>query len=417
MSEKSYLKYLEQPEFREILQKARQLKSKVFSDILDGEGNQYVDLVQEGGGVLGIALVGYTYVLEEAGIRFSHLAGTSAGAINTLVMAGIGTIEKRKSEEILQALAAQNLFDFVDGDPVLKKLLQRVIDGTPLKKIKWSLLWNLRKIKSAILDHLGLNPGNQFETWLKTLLENSASGIKTIGELLELRQKDHFPASLHHRHGIALNYTEANMHIITADITTQTKVQFPKFAPLYWGENFREISPARMVRASMSVPFFFIPFEITGIPGAGGPATPLWHQLAGYKGTIPPAVKFVDGGMISNFPINVFHNQPGVLPNKPTFGVKLSVYREQFTNVDDIGSFIGSMVSTMRHDGDIEFLINNPDFNQLICYIDADKDFNWLNFNMPEEKKQKLFLLGAQKALDFLETFDWEAYKKIRVPV
>ncbi|HOI50592.1 MAG TPA: patatin-like phospholipase family protein, partial [Prolixibacteraceae bacterium] len=197
MSEKSYLQYLEQPEFREILQKARQLRSKVFSDILDGEGNQYVDLVQEGGGVLGIALVGYTYVLEEAGIRFFHLAGTSAGAINTLVMAGIGTIDKRKSEEILQALAAQNLFDFVDGDPVLKKLLQRVIDGTPLKKIKWSLLWNLRKLKSAILDHLGLNPGNQFETWLETLLENSAAGIKTIGELLELRQKEHFPASLH----------------------------------------------------------------------------------------------------------------------------------------------------------------------------------------------------------------------------
>jgi len=28
--------------------------------------NQYVDLVQEGGGVLGIALVGYTSILENA---------------------------------------------------------------------------------------------------------------------------------------------------------------------------------------------------------------------------------------------------------------------------------------------------------------------------------------------------------------
>lgn len=34
-------------------------KGKRYSDIEDSNGNQYVDLVQEGGGVLGIALVGY----------------------------------------------------------------------------------------------------------------------------------------------------------------------------------------------------------------------------------------------------------------------------------------------------------------------------------------------------------------------
>jgi NTE family protein len=50
----------------------------------------------------------------------------------------------------------------------------------------------------------------------------------------------------------------------------------------------------------------------------------------------------------------------------------------------------------------------------LICFIDADKDFNWLNFKMSEEQKKKLFLLGAQKGLDFLKNFDWESYKKLR---
>ena len=63
---------------------------KPYSDIVDAEGHQYVDLVQEGGGMLGIALVGYSYVLEQAGIRFFSLAGTSAGAINTLMLAAIG---------------------------------------------------------------------------------------------------------------------------------------------------------------------------------------------------------------------------------------------------------------------------------------------------------------------------------------
>ena len=62
-------------------------KGTRYSDIEDANGNQYVDLVQEGGGVLGVALVGYTYILEKAGIRFMSLAGTSAGAINTMMMA------------------------------------------------------------------------------------------------------------------------------------------------------------------------------------------------------------------------------------------------------------------------------------------------------------------------------------------
>ncbi len=69
------------PEIQKILARCQQLKhnNARFSDIEDAGGHQYVDLVQEGGGVLGIALVGYTYVLENAGIRFFSLAGTSAG--------------------------------------------------------------------------------------------------------------------------------------------------------------------------------------------------------------------------------------------------------------------------------------------------------------------------------------------------
>jgi NTE family protein len=78
---------------------------KRYSDVEDSNGNQYVDLVQEGGGVLGIALVGYTYVMEKAGIRFFSLAGTSAGAINTIMMAGMGKIQDVKSEKILELLS------------------------------------------------------------------------------------------------------------------------------------------------------------------------------------------------------------------------------------------------------------------------------------------------------------------------
>ena len=411
----TYEDFTGQPEFQEMLKEAEKLKGKVFSDIIDSEGRQYVDLVQEGGGVLGIALVGYTYILETAGIRFFNLAGTSAGAINTLVLAGIDSIEKSKSQQVLDVLARQDLFEFVDGDPVLKGIIQRVIDGTPIKKMWWKLLWNIKKIKKALFVNLGLNPGKAFEKWIEEVLKESPNQITTIGQLKEKRVKKHFPGGLKHRvSGDPLTDEMARIHIIAADVTTQTKVLFPEMGHLYWGDKMNEVSPAKMVRASMSVPFFFIPLEIGNLPGSGEPASDEWQQLANYHGHIPDKVKFVDGGMISNFPINVFHFKPGAIPRKPTFGVKLSSYRQECAEVDDFGSFAGAMISTMRHDADNEFLIQNPDFEKLICFIDADKDFNWLNFKMSDQKKKKLFLLGARKGLEFIQKFDWENYKKIR---
>ncbi len=410
----TYEDFVNQPEFQQMLQEAEGLKSKTFSDVLDDQGYQYVDLVQEGGGVLGIALVGYTYILETAGIRFFHLAGTSAGAINTLILAGIDSIEKAKSQTVLDVLAKQDLFEFVDGDPVLKSIMQKMIDGTPVRQMIWKLVRNFSKLKKALFIDLGLNPGNKFESWIEKVLKDSPNKIETVGDLIEKRGKKYFPQGLKHRiTGEPISDDYARIYIIAADVTTQTKVQFPKMATLYWGDAMWKQSPAKMVRASMSVPFFFIPFEIKNIPGAGEPANEQWMKYANFHGKIPEKVKFVDGGMISNFPINVFHSKGGI-PRKPTFGVKLSSYRQECARVDDFGGFTGSMVSTMRHDADNEFLIQNPDFDKLICFIDADKDFNWLNFKMTDEKKKKLFLLGAQKGLSFIKQFDWEKYKELR---
>ena len=69
------------------------------------------------------------------------------------------------------------------------------------------------------------------------------------------------------------------------------------------------------------------------------------------------------------------------------------------------------MISTMRQIYDYDFLLRNPDFSRLICIIDADKKFNWLNFNISREEQIGLFRLGATKAVKFLQKFDWEEYK------
>ena len=58
------------------------------------------------------------------------------------------------------------------------------------------------------------------------------------------------------------------------------------------------------VRASMSIPFFYAPLKLKDAAGEE-----CW---------------FVDGGMLSNFPIDVFDRTDGAPPRWPTFGIKLS---------------------------------------------------------------------------------------------
>lgn len=408
MSDLKISDFIEQPGMPDILARAETLKKsgKAFSDVTDSDGHQFVDLVQEGGGVLGIALVGYTYVLERTGIRFFSLAGTSAGAINTLMLASLGPIPDPKSSKILDLLVNKNLFDFVDGEPDVKSLIQGFIDGKPKWWLWLKALNNIKKIISLVNNKLGINPGIDFEGWIK---ENLAkNGIKTTRDLVQYRK---FIPALTCRDGRPTSDLVAKLVMITSDVTTQTKVQFPEMAPLYW-KDADNVPPARYLRASMSIPMFFYPVLAEDLP-TGPEAQARWESMVSYEGEIPPKVVFVDGGMLSNFPINVFHNSK-VIPRLPTFGVRLSSYRNEYNKTNNFLQFAGAMIGTMRHIFDFDFFLRHPDYKHIICSIDADSKYNWLDFNMPDDKKKSLFLLGASKAIEFLETFRWEDYKEIR---
>ncbi|MEP2773085.1 MAG: patatin-like phospholipase family protein [Fulvivirga sp.] len=393
------------PSIQESLARVAKLKGKQYSDITDAAGNQYVDLVQEGGGVLGIALVGYTYILEQAGIRFFSLAGTSAGAINTMMIAALGKVNEPKSEKILEILSEKNLFDLVDGHKAIKKLIQKVIKKE--SGLGWALAWNALRIYKTLTKKLGLNPGDNFTNWITA--ELGKANINSLKELENLRRQ--VPELLFN--GSPAENMNPRLAIITSDITTHTKVEFPKMASLYW-QNPDSINPALLVRASMSIPFFFEPFPIESVPNAGNENDPIWDQYARYYGTVPASVKFVDGGMLSNFPINVFHREDGGVPRMPTFGARLSAYRQSFSKTSTVFGMSGAMISTMRQIHDYDFLLKNPDYRKLICRIDADQQFNWLDFNLSEAQQVAMFELGAKKAVEFLEGFDWEGYKQIR---
>jgi len=386
----------------------RDCKNKEFSDIIDAQGNQYVDLVMEGGGMLGIALVGYTYVLEQAGIRFLGVGGTSAGSINALLVASLAEPGKPKGDKLLAELANKNFFDFVDGDSDARDLIESWVDGAGSVK----LAFKAAQVIDNLQNDLGLNPGDAFTEWLHQLLEKEGitdfasltKRMQTVPDGIKLRSGEPFDKPVEQLFRLA---------IIAADVTTETKVEFPRMAELYWTD-VNKINPALFVRASMSIPYFFQPMKVKRIP-KGPEAEKRWEELAGYRiveeGRLPSEVLFIDGGIMSNFPIDVFHNTTKV-PSAPTFGVKLELDK-RLKNVDGPLQLLGTIFNAARHTLDYDFIHRNPDYNKLVTWIPA-KGFNWLDFNMSDENKVRLFLEGANCAANFLSTFKWDEYKTLR---
>jgi NTE family protein len=384
--------------------KKDKVDQRLFSDLLDSSGNQYVELVQEGGGVLGVALIGYTYVMEQMGIRFFSLAGTSAGSINAMLLAGQGDVSKPKSDRVIEVLANTNLYDFVDGDSDSKDFIKALVEKA--KRVK--LIWKGWQVLDEIFDDLGLNPGDAFLDWLTKFL--NSNGITTLADLKNNFMK--LPPDLMIRPGIAktLDGLKPRIAIITADLTTETKVEFPAMANLYWANPEIE-NPALYVRASMSIPYFFSPLRIPNIP-QGPEVQQNWEDTVSFMGIPPQEAVFVDGGILSNFPIDVFHKWNSV-PRMPTFGIRLGDDRNKANVITNPTNLFGAMFNSLRHLHDYDFILKNPDFRLLIEKIDIG-DHDWLNFGITDEAKLDLFKRGAQAAERFLRTFDWANYKVVR---
>jgi NTE family protein len=407
------------------------------SDIVDSPTDgqpphQYVDLVMEGGGMLGIALVGCVYALEQAGIRFLRLGGTSAGSINALLMAAAGPRQEASTTWIIEQLANKNFYDFVDGDADAKAFTNDLLQptdsqqhgiGTWLHGLrgKAKMFRDALQVVDNMRDDKGLHHGDAFRQWLQMLLNQK--GINSISKLVALRRQLP-PQGLLRRPDPLYGRPEAAAYnpddlgriaIVAADITTQTKVIFPEMAPLYWRE-WKTVHPADMVRASMSVPLFFEPYTLSSLPGGGSsdssnPYVAAWNAL-GYTGEIPESVLFVDGGIMSNFPIDLFHDNTQV-PAAPTFGIKLGVDRAAKRNTDSLPKYLGAIFDAARTQYDFDFIHRNSDYRHLVHCLNVD-GFNWLDFRMPDTEKLELFAVGVRGAVEFLLNFDWKGYKKLR---
>jgi NTE family protein len=484
----------------------KNISTKEFSDILDAEGNQYIEFVQEGGGVWGSALVGYLYALEIFGIRFLKVAGTSAGAINTILIAACKTKEEAKSEVIKDILFNWDFSDFMDGKSYVKTTIHAMLNNKNFFRInliigivltvalislpfilssestKEAKLYFLIPLIPLILillilkklylnfqkSNSGLNPGNVFLKQMTDVM--NGFGIKTVAELNQKFIQKEAQMNLNYRYGNGMEfYTNAlngieeikmnNLEhidetryriffesaenndyyknnpfyqlqteyiVIATDINAKIKVELPTMANLYWSEEeLKHISPAEFVRASMSVPFFFEPMQklINKDDDSVKYAWKFWMNIP--KEDIYPVGIFIDGGTLSNFPIDLFHMNDIFYPRLPLFGVQLTsdseILGEKGKTSEQILktplSYAGNIIGTLKGFNDKTFLTKYSFYNFYSIKTVNCGTSSWLNFFMKREEKEQLFNAGFVAALDFLNQFDWAKYKCERMMV
>ena len=233
--------------------------------------------------------------------------------------------------------------------------------------------------------------------WLSN--ELARLGIISTGDLR--RRMTTCPQGLRTRTGDDLRSSADalfRLAVITVDLRTETRLELPRMAKLLWAKP-DEVDPAWFVRASMSVPLFYAPVRVKDIP-RGEAAQRDWEILTGYTGPIPDECTLVDGGLISNFPIDVFPRMRKE-PQHPSFGVKLAPFR------------VTACFRAASHARDDDFILHNPDFKALVAVVDT-AGFNWLDFHVKPAQKLALFTRGAAAAGQFLQGFDWPRYKEVR---
>ncbi|MDR3662666.1 MAG: patatin-like phospholipase family protein [Mycobacterium sp.] len=310
-----------------------------------------VDLVLEGGGVKGIALVGAVLELAAAGHRFARIAGTSAGSIVGTLVAAYQQAGRPLTElyDVMQDLDYARFED----STIEQRALGRLGDGL------------------AVVLRDGAHSGDYLEKWLTPLLADV--GVHTFADL---RLPDDPGSSL-------ADYQRYAVVVHTSDLTRHVLVRLPWDYSQY-GMVAAEQSVAAAVRASMSVPFFFRPVQVTTQRG---------------KAT------WVDGGLLSNFPITVFDRTDALPQRWPTWGIKLSAQPSTTARDEPITNPAALALACLKTATDDEanrYQYADDGINRRTIFIDTS-GFNSLDFHITKAQQAELYARGRDAARTFLE--------------
>jgi NTE family protein len=149
----------------------------------------------------------------------------------------------------------------------------------------------------------------------------------------------------------------------------------------------------------MSIPFFFRPAALT--------------STAGLRSTL------VDGGILSNFPIDSLDRTDGKKPRWPTFGVTLLPNLPEGNDdvipalraLNLLGStkLLEEVITTMVVGRDQAYL-DQPWVSARTIQIDSP-GLSVIDFGISKRELEAFYAKGYAAAQDFLSSWDWDAYR------
>ncbi len=369
-------------------------------------------LVFEGGGVKGIAYAGaYKVLKEQAGLldKLHWVAGSSAGAMTALLVALNFT-----SDEIDFELSLVNFSEFAQPPPYGK-----------LAAINF-IFKNINKI-SRNLNH-GINDGKKLYCWVQNIVEKKLGN--KVATFLDLKKKhdSQLPES---SESLSEEFSEYKNLLVIVTNAFKNKTE------IFSWETTPHLQIADAVLASMSIPGFFyvryIDSEKQKIDW-----NPTREKIDSHK-----IIPYVDGGVLNNYPINIFRDYKYWLPeyyglvkshhfNPSSLGLRVDSEEEV---LDLIDSRYQEVISTQAEITDKEFAVKptltpgrliSPTkifgmANKFITLLTSDLDkvqkycqrtiaicdcnIGTTQFNLSEADKDKLKASGRKSVNGFLNEF------------
>ncbi len=381
------------------------------------------DMVFEGGGAKGMVFVGALAELEARGYSPARLIGTSAGSIMATFLAAGYTVaemtaalsEKRDDQPVF--LGFLETQEVISRDEIAHSTIREFLREVNLRFVPDQIE---NKLDDAIANTLASNhttsrifsfierggfySANYFLTWLKSKLN---AGIYPLERGA-------------HKMGEPRNFGEMNL----AEFYTATGIDLSLVASDTTGSELlilnHRTAPgcpiAWAVRMSMSVPMLWN--EVT------------WQEEWGaYRGKDIAGHCIVDGGLLSNFPIELFiSNQPQVtavmgakvademdllgflidesqeVPNAPP--IKSTVKKFQIGKLRPV-SRMADLVNTMMQARDKSVI---EAFERFVIRLPA-KGYGTIEFGMSDERRDALIIAGRQATVAYLERLEAQQFE------
>lgn len=323
------------------------------------------NLVFEGGGVKGIAYVGAIDALDKAGILDSieRVGGTSAGAINTLLLAAGFSLSETK------------------------KVLWN-LDFNDFKDDSWGVLKDLQRLK----EEYGWYKGNFFRRWIGEQLENQGHSAHVTFQALQ-------------------SATGKALYVYATNLSTH-------FGEVYSPEHTPRMRVVDAVRRSMSIPLFF-----RAITDDRGDVFVDGGVLNNYPVKLFDRLKYLQNTALVRIP-NYYkdENKKLNLPkgnvrryiyNKETLGFRLDsakeigVFRDGDSpashDIDNLLDYTTHLVGTLMDSQDNQHL-HSDDWHRTI-YIDS-LGVGTTDFDIKHNQKNALVRSGRNSTIDYLKWWD-----------